>query len=88
MKNDGINSFTFENFRYLSPPLLKSSIKWYDGRPLGQFLKEYAICRTPADLAKRCVVQPLRLTVVKRMGQRNVADPGHTAISPPVPAPR
>lgn len=56
MKNDSVNSFTFSNFRLLSPPLLKSSLKWYNGNPLGDYQREYAICRTPADLAQRLII--------------------------------
>jgi len=57
-KNDGANSFTFTNFRRLSPPLLKASLKWHDGHPLGDFQRDYAICRTPKDLADRFVLSP------------------------------
>jgi HNH endonuclease len=58
LKSDGVNSFTFANFRYLSPPVLKSSLKWYNGNPLGDFQRDYAICRTPADLARRLILAP------------------------------
>jgi hypothetical protein len=54
----GVNSFTFRNFRRLSPPLLKASLKWYDGHPLGDFQRDYSICLTPKDLADRCVLRP------------------------------
>jgi hypothetical protein len=57
-KNDGSNSFTFTNFRRLSPPLLKASLKWHDGHPLGEFQRDYAICQTPKDLADRCILSP------------------------------
>jgi HNH endonuclease len=57
-KNDGANSFTFTNFRRLSPPLLKASLKWHDGHPLGDFQRDYAICQTPKDLADRLVLSP------------------------------
>jgi hypothetical protein len=55
-KKDGINSFTFTNFRRLSPPLLKASLKRDYGEPLGGFRRDHAICRTPKDLADRCVL--------------------------------
>jgi hypothetical protein len=56
LKNDGINSFTFSNFRLLSPSILKSSLRWHDGHPFGDYQREYAICRTPADLAQRRIL--------------------------------
>jgi hypothetical protein len=58
LKSDGVNSFTFRNFRYLSPPILKSSLRWYNGNPLGDFQRDYAICRTPANLAGRLILTP------------------------------
>jgi len=57
-KNDGANSFTFTNFRRLSPSLLKASLKRDYGRPLGDYRRDYAICRTPTGLADRCVLSP------------------------------
>ena len=57
-KNNGVNSFTFTNFRALSPPYLKSKLKVHDGHPLGSFLKDYAICQTPIDLVERRIEMP------------------------------
>jgi hypothetical protein len=57
-KNDGTNSFTFTNFRRLSPSLLKASLKRDYGQPLGDYRRDYAICLTPKDLANRCVLSP------------------------------
>jgi len=57
-KNDGANSFTFTNFRRLSPSLLKASLKRDSGQPLGDYRRDYAICQTPKDLADRCVLSP------------------------------
>jgi len=57
-KVDGINSFTFTNFRRLAPSLLKASLKRDYGQPLGDYRRDYAICRTPKGLAERCIMSP------------------------------
>ena len=48
------NAFQFTNFKFLDPPILKTHLKLRDGRGLSpDFIRDYAICRTPADLAGR-----------------------------------
>jgi hypothetical protein len=48
------NAFEFTNLKFLDPPLLKTRLKLRDGRGLSSdFIRDYAICRTPTDLAGR-----------------------------------
>jgi HNH endonuclease len=48
------NAFKFTNFKFLDPPLLKTQLRLRDGRGLSpEYIRDYAICRTPADLSER-----------------------------------
>jgi hypothetical protein len=46
------NSFRFDNFRYLEPPIRKTTLKLASGKNLSRdFIRDYAICMTPPGLA-------------------------------------
>jgi hypothetical protein len=48
VKTGSINTCTFENVRYLSPPIRKTTLKKRDGTKLNiDFIREYAVCKTP-----------------------------------------
>lgn len=47
------NSFRFDNFRYLAPPIRKTTLKLSSGGNLSRdFIRDYAICLTPRGLAQ------------------------------------
>jgi hypothetical protein len=48
------NSVVVKDFRYLSKSLRKASLRLQDGRRLSpDFIRDYAICQTPANLSQR-----------------------------------
>jgi hypothetical protein len=52
-KRDQTNEVTFTNFRFLSSPLPRAAVTRDNGNSLAGEQYAYAICRTPADLARR-----------------------------------
>lgn len=52
-KRDGTNEITITNFRFLSSPLPRAAVTRDNGNSLAGEQYAYAICRTPADLARR-----------------------------------